>query len=268
MSEVDLKKFIHKGSSVLVMSLVSVGAMASIAFGISKMHELNYSGIRASHAKIQADQYAQDRAAILRSMDFGSISVMPKRVVAGTAVSGENENTYYEEVVEEPSETGVYKEFKVNIYKGKDNNDVCSSLVIRKTNPGYLIDGQLVGGDEASDKKALNSEASQNYAKSRFNDGLDSVSSTNAMSAQALKLHVESVLADYVKADNAVKHEKGKGVGSIKNPVYVALDGYVKQGKVTTRMDVNSSSSKIAVLTKENNVYYIDYLKKSDFFSY
>lgn len=265
---VNFREFVHKGSSVLVMSLVSVGAMASIAFGISKMHELNYSGIRASHAKIQADQYAQDRAAILRSMDFGSVAVMSKRVVGGTASSGENENTYYEEVVEEPSESEVYKEFKVNIYKGKDNNDVVSSLVIRKTNPGYLIDGQLVGSNEASDKKALNSEASQDYAKSRFNDSLDSVSSTNAMSAKSLKLYVESVLADYVKSDNAVKREKGKGAGTVKDPVYVALDGYVKQGKVTTRMDLNSSSSKIAVLTKENDVYYIDYLKKSDFFSY
>lgn len=258
----------HKGSSVLIMSLVSVGAMVSIAYGVSKMHELNYSGIRASHIKMQADQYAQDRAAVLRSMDFGSISAMSRSVVSGTAKNGENDNTYYEEVVEIPSDDGIHKEFKVNIYKGADSNDVRSSVVVRKTNPGYLIDGQIVGDSESSEKRALNSEASQEYAKTRFGDELSSVSETNAMSAKSLKLYVSSVLSEYVKSENAVKYEVGKGAGSFTEPVYVSEDGFAKKGKVNTRMNLNSSSSKIAVLTKENGIYYIDYMKKSDFFSY
>ena len=258
----------YKGGSAIIMSMVSLGVMASIAYGISKMHELNFAGIRASHFKIQADQYAQDRASVLRSMDFDSVVVMSRQPVPGTASSGENEDTYYEEVVVDSSDTGVYKQFRINIYKGRNSNDVLSSVVIRKTNPGFLVDNQLAGLDEKSDKKSLTSEASHSYAGTRFGETIDSLSDTSAMSASTLKTYVSSVLADYVKASNAVKHNPGSGVGSFSTPVYVAADGFVKMGNVTTRMSLLGTGDKIPVLTKEGNIYYIDYIAKSDFFVY
>lgn len=254
-----------RGSSSIMMSLISIGLMSSIALGVSKMHEINYHSIRATHDKMQAEQYAQDRAAILRSMDFSTISELPKQVVAGTASAGVD-NIYYEEVVEDSSDS-VYKEYKINIYKGNDVKPI-ASLVMRKTNPGFLIDGQLVGSGVSATDKALNSRASREYSETRFADGIDSDSETNAMSANALKMYVSNILQEYVKSANAVKYTPGTKVGSATQAVYIASDGYVKAGNVNTRMFANSTSGKIAVLVQEDGIYYIDYLKKSNFFTY
>ncbi len=258
----------HKGVSTLVMSLVSVAVMAVIAFGVSKMHELNFNGIHATAVRIQADQYAMDRANILRSMDYDSVMAMPIMMIAGSSFDGSDANAFFEEVVEESVSDDAYKEFKVNIYKGVGNRDVVSSVVVRHTNPGYLLDGQILGDDESSDKRSLSSSAAQDYAGGRFSEGMASDSETNAMSAAALKDYVHMLLEQYVLTENAVKHQPGKGAGSIKKPIYIANTGYVTAGDVEYRMNHNTTDTKIAVVVKEDDHYYIDYLAKSDFFKY
>lgn len=258
----------HKGANSLIMSLISIGVMAVVAYGVALMHELNYDSIHSAHVKAQASQYALDRANIIRSMDYSTVTEMVKTEIPNSSSTGSDNDAYFEEVLQDYVDGDQYKEYRVNIYIGVKSSDVVASTIVRHTNPGYLLDGQIVGVTEDSEKSSLSSSAAHEIADGRFSEGVGSDSSINAMSASALKEYVTITLNQYISSNEAVKWVSGQAVGNNVVPIYVADKGYATAGAVSNRMDVNTKGSWIAVLVYENNHYYIDYLAKSDFFKY
>ena len=253
-----------KGSSILSMALASAVITASIAYSVSKMNHVIFNSSNTMQLRMQAEQYAKDRASILRSCNYGSLVSMDRREAGEAYLSSDNVVTLYEEVVENAGSDDSFKEFQVNIYK-ENEEDPITSVVVRRTNPGYLLDGQIVS-EGSSETGTLTSENAKNVVTGRFSETDDSESTTNAMSAYSAIKYTQNTMTNYLLADESLKISSGSAVGNATNPVFVSPDGNVTRGKVSYRLSKNLDSSRIAVLVKENNTYYLDYLNKDDFF--
>ena len=86
----NTKSKFHKGSSVLVSTLITAAASAMIGYGITKMIATGIDSINNQQIKMQAQQYAASRINVLRSVRYDNLAGMTKRQI-GTM-------DYYEEV--------------------------------------------------------------------------------------------------------------------------------------------------------------------------
>ncbi len=252
----------RKASGLLLFTLVSIAISAVVAIGLTKMNEQNFRVASISNEHMQARHYAQERADIIRASSFASLSGIPKTVIGGAGFLGE---PFYEEVIETVS--GVYKDYKINIYKG-DNDKVLFSLVVHRADPKVLVDGVTTDSSDAdSANSAMTAHASQELVGSKISAGVDSDSADTTMSAKVFKEYLNSVLRDYQLNDSIVRRPEGEAVGGPMRPVYVAADGFVKVTNADYRFNEDVTPINIGILDVDSNGhFYMDYQDKATFF--
>ena len=254
----------NKGINVIAITLVSGVVTSVVALGLSKVYQADFLESNINKKKIQAEQLALDRANIIRSMSYDVVDSTEKKKIDAFGNDDRND-VFYEEVISLSNSNDKYKELKINIYHNDSTNPL-TSLVIRKMNPGNLIRGQIVPLDIVSDVKAYNKDDAFTIASNKFSEEVDSESTDKAFSIDSLNKFLTEVLSNYQKNDDSVKRPLNSAVGSVNIPIFVDSNGESQPGFVDYRIAQNLSSDKIAVIVKENNNYYIDYITKKEFF--
>lgn len=246
----------------MLFTLVSIAVSAVVAIGLTKMNEQNFRVAAISNEHMQARHHAQERADIIRASSFASLSGMPKTVIGGVGFSGE---PFYEEVIETVS--GIYKDYKINIYKGSSDK-VLFSLVVHRADPKVLVDGVTTDSSDANSvDSAMTAHASQELVSSKISAGADSDSVDTTMSAKVFKEYLSTVLKDYQLNESIVMRPEGQAVGNQIRPVYVAADGMVKVTNADYRFNENITPTNIGILvTDSNGHFYMDYQDKATFF--
>nr|DAL32981.1 MAG TPA_asm: PilX N-terminal [Caudoviricetes sp.] len=248
---------------LLIMTIIAVAISAAVAIGLTKMNSMNFRVAQHSNDYMQARQYGQERANILRSTTFSALAPLSRRAV-GAAAAGDSYD-FYEEVTETVS--GIYKDYTVNIYKGADNNRAIVSLVVRRTDPKALVDGTTTNSSlEDSDTSALTANASQRLMNGKISADKDSTSGDTTMSAKVFKEYVEELLVDYAFKDNIVTRPDGEAVGGPRVPIYVDPTGMAKITEANFRLNENLGAPNVGILvTDSNGNFYLDYEDKTIF---
>lgn len=253
----------RKGSGFLLFTLVSIAVSAAVAVALTKMNEQNFRVATISSEHMKARQYAQERADIIRASSFASLAGMPKTVIGKNSFN--NKDDFYEEIVETSS--GIYKDFLINIYKGKDDK-VLFSLNVHRADPKALVDGTTIDSSEANSKdSAMTAHASQKLAMTKISAGTDSDSSDTTMSAKVFKEYLNETLKNYQKKDDIVLRPEGEAVGGPMRPIYVGIDGMARITNADYRFNENVNPTDIGILVVgSDSKFYMDYLDKSTFF--
>lgn len=226
------------------------------------MNERNFRLANISNDYMQARQHAQERADIIKASSFASLTGLTKRPIGGTGFTGD---PFYEEVIETVS--GIYKDYRINIYKGNNDKVLCT-LLVHRANPRALVDGSTVNSTTVdSTEIAMTAHASQELVASKIDEGIDSTSNNSTMSAKVFKEYLDTVLQDYQLAESTVKRPSQSAVGNAFRPVYVDSDGYAKVTNSDYRFNENVSPTNISILvTDTSGNFYMDYQTKTTFF--
>lgn len=258
----NAKSKFHKGSSVLVSTLITAAASAMIGYGITKMIATGIDSINNQQVKMQAQQYAASRINVLRSVRYDNLAGMTKRQIGTT--------DYYEEVTKTGDSDGSTGDaYQVAIYKGADSSNPVTTMNFYRSNPGILLDNQVESGSDNADSSALIQSALKDYTNSQFGEGSESESSSKAMGIKSFTSYVDGLLSKYrinaVAAWNIDSSDTFNQNGSDRKPIYIEKGSrynYAAQGSVTYSMS-GKSEGYLATVTKDSNgLYYVDYIEK------
>lgn len=258
----NTKSKFHKGSSVLVSTLITAAASAMIGYGITKMIATGIDSINNQQVKMQAQQYAASRINVLRSVRYDNLAGMTKRQIGTT--------DYYEEVTKTSDSDGsIGDAYQVAIYKGADSNNPITTMNFYRSNPGILLDNQVESGSGNADSSALIQSALKDYTNSQFGEGAESESSSKAMGIKSFTSYVDGLLSKYrinaVAAWNIEGSNTFNQNGSDRRPIYIdkgSRYNYAAQGSVTYSMSGNSKGYLATVTKDSNGLYYVDYIEK------
>ena len=108
-----MKKF--KGSGFLVVSVVSALMLASAALSITKINQVLFSGFDNSKSIIQAQQYAEAEAAVVKATAYSDLAARSKANIQNSAgykseILVSSENDYSDEIKQRIVTINVYKE--------------------------------------------------------------------------------------------------------------------------------------------------------------
>lgn len=260
----NTKSKFHKGSSVLVSTLITAAASAMIGYGITKMIATGINSINNQQVKMQAQQYAASRINVLRSIRYDNLTGMTKRQIGTT--------DYYEEVTKTGDSDGsIGDAYQVAIYKGADSNNPVTTMNFYRSNPGILLDNQVESGSGNADSSALIQSALKDYTNSQFGEGSESESSNKAMGIKSFTSYVDGLLSKYrinaVAAWNIEGSNTFNQNGSDRRPIYIdkgSKYNYAAQGSVTYSMSGNSEGYLATVTPSANGLFYIDYTEKDE----
>ena len=258
----NTKSKFHKGSSVLVSTLITAAASAMIGYGITKMIATGIDSINNQQIKMQAQQYAASRINVLRSVRYDNLAGMTKRQIGTT--------DYYEEVTKTGDSDGSTGDaYQVAIYKGADSNNPVTTMNFYRSNPGILLDNQVESGSGNADSSALIQSALKDYTNSQFGENSESESSSKAMGIKSFTSYVDGLLSKYrinaVAAWNIDSSDTFNQNGSDRRPIYIdkgSRYNYAAQGSVTYSMSGNSEGYLATVTPAGNGLYYVDYIEK------
>lgn len=258
----NTKSKFHKGSSVLVSTLITAAASAMIGYGITKMIAMGIDSINNQQIKMQAQQYAASRINVLRSVRYDNLAGMTKRQIGTT--------DYYEEVTKTGDSDGSTGDaYQVAIYKGADSNNPVTTMNFYRSNPGILLDNQVESASGNADSSALIQSALKDYTNSQFGEGSESESSSKAMGIKSFTSYVDGLLSKYrinaVAAWNIDSSDTFNQNGSNCKPIYIdkgSRYNYAAQGSVTYSMSGNSEGYLATVTPAGNGLYYVDYIEK------
>lgn len=258
----NTKRKFHKGSSVLVSTLITAAASAMIGYGITKMIATGIDSINNQQVKMQAQQYAASRINVLRSVRYDNLAGITKRQIGTT--------DYYEEVTKTGDSDGSTGDaYQVAIYKGADSSNPVTTMNFYRSNPGILLDNQVGSGSGNADSSALVQSALKDYTNSQFGEGSESESSSKAMGVKSFTSYVDGLLSKYrinaVAAWNIDSSDTFNQNGSDRKPIYIdkgSRYNYATQGSVTYSMSGNSNGYLATVTPAGNGLYYVDYIEK------
>lgn len=260
----NTKSKFHKGSSVLVSTLITAAASAMIGYGITKMITTGIDSINNQQIKMQAQQYAASRINVLRSVRYDNLAGMTKRQIGTT--------DYYEEVTKTSDSNGSTGDaYQVAIYKGADSSNPVTTMNFYRSNPGILLDNQVESGSGNADSSALIQSTLKDYTNSQFGEGSESESSSKAMGIKSFTSYVDGLLSKYrinaMAAWNIDSSDTFNQNGSNRKPIYIdkgSRYNYAAQGSVTYSMSGNSEGYLATVTEGANGLFYIDYTEKDE----
>jgi len=120
----------HRGSGLLIIAMVTAILVAVMSFSVAKLNQLAYQGFNNSKIMLQAQQYAESEAAIIKATSYSDLTAHNKAAI-------QNSNGFYSEMTLSAesaySENIKQRNALINIYK--DNEALPRfSLSVRKTN--------------------------------------------------------------------------------------------------------------------------------------
>lgn len=119
-----------KGSGILIIAIVTAIIVAGMSFSMAKLNRLAYQGFNNSKVMLQAQQYADSEAAIIKATNYSDLTAHNKAAI-------QNSKGFYSEITLSSesaySENIKQRNVSINIYK--DNEALPRfSLNVRKTN--------------------------------------------------------------------------------------------------------------------------------------
>ena len=108
---------VHSGYSLLVIAIVTAMMVALISLSVTKLNQSAFSGINNSKIMLQAQQYAESEAAIIKATNYSDLTAYSKAVI-------QNSNGFYSELIlsaeSDYSESIKQRNVLIKIYKDNE----------------------------------------------------------------------------------------------------------------------------------------------------
>ena len=137
---------LKRGNALLIVSIITAVLVALVSVSVTKLNQTAYSGINNTKIVLQAQQYAESEAAIIKATDYSDITAHGKAVI-------KNSNGYLSEVVlsaeSNYSESIKQRVVSVNIYREGESLprfslDVLKTSVGVKAEPSGVPIGTII----------------------------------------------------------------------------------------------------------------------------
>ena len=265
--------FKHKGYGLLLPTVACAALIGGVGLGVTKMSNVSVGAILSTKTKYIGQQYALNTAdKYCRLHNYASLAGINKRKIDGS-------DDYYEEVVINDSTVPIVngstemssvasKDITVNVYhKEADRMPLVSSIKLYRTDPATFEPGfNMVANDATSmnEYQAMSANAFRELLKSKISDDMTADTGDVAMSANASKLYINSVLKNYALADDTISVENDADVGSPFRGIYIDQDGVAKPIDVIVRGNKSTEADPlILVPEKKGNTWQFNTIRKS-----
>lgn len=265
--------FRHKGYGLLLPTIACAALIGGVAVGMTKMSNVSVKAVTSTKTKYTGQQYVLNTAdKYCRLANYASLAGFEKRKIDGS-------DDYYEEVIVTDNtvplfqgsvETGSApsKDITVNVYhKEGDRMPLVSSVKLYRTDPATFDPSfNMVANDAAStsENQALSANAFREMLNSKVSGGI-SFGSDVAMSADASKLYIDSVLKNYALTDSTVGIRNLNDAGTAHRGVYVDAEGFIKPTDIIIRGNKSTEADPLILIPVKmpDGSWAFDSLRKS-----
>lgn len=265
--------FRHKGYGLLLPTIACAALIGGVAVGITKMSNVSVKAVTSTKTKYTGQQYALNTAdKYCRLTNYASLAGFEKRKIDGS-------DDYYEEVIVTDNTVPLYqgsietgsapsKDITVNVYhKEGDRMPLVSSVKLYRTDPATFDPSfNMVANDAAStsENQALSANAFREMLNSKVSGGI-AFGSDVAMSANASKLYIDSVLKNYALTDSTVGIRNLNDAGTTHRGVYVDAEGFIKPTDIIIRGNKSTEADPLILIPVKlsDGSWAFDSLRKS-----
>ena len=237
------------------------------------MSNVSVKAVTSTKTKYTGQQYALNTAdKYCRLSNYASLAGFEKRKIDGS-------DDYYEEVIVTDNtvplfqgsvETGSApsKDITVNVYhKEGDRMPLVSSVKLYRTDPATFDPSfNMVANDatSTSENQALSANAFREMLNSKVSGGI-AFGSDVAMSANASKLYIDSVLKNYALTDSTVGIRNLNDAGTTHRGVYVDAEGFIKPTDIIIRGNKSTEADPLILIPVKlsDGSWAFDSLRKS-----
>ena len=263
----------YKGYGLLLPTIACAALIGGVAVGITKMSNVSVKAVTSTKTKYTGQQYALNTAdKYCRLANYASLAGFEKRKIDGS-------DDYYEEVIVTDNtvplfqgsvETGSApsKDITVNVYhKEGERMPLVSSVKLYRTDPATFDPSfNMVANDatSTSENQALSVNAFREMLNSKVSGGI-AFGSDVAMSANASKLYIDSVLKNYALTDSTVGIRNLNDAGTAHRGVYVDAEGFIKPTDIIIRGNKSTEADPLILIPVKlpDGSWAFDSLRKS-----
>lgn len=265
--------FRYKGYGLLLPTIACAALIGGVAVGITKMSNVSVKAVTSTKTKYTGQQYALNTAdKYCRLTNYASLAGFEKRKIDGS-------DDYYEEVIVTDNtvplfqgsvETGSApsKDITVNVYhKEGERMPLVSTIKLYRTDPATFDPSfNMVANDatSTSENQALSANAFREMLNSKVSGGI-AFGSDVAMSANASKLYIDSVLKNYALTDSTVGIRNLNDAGTTHRGVYVDAEGFIKPTDIIIRGNKSTEADPLILIPVKlpDGSWAFDSLRKS-----
>lgn len=262
-----------KGYGLLLPTIACAALIGGVAVGITKMSNVSVKAVTSTKTKYTGQQYALNTAdKYCRLTNYASLAGFEKRKINGS-------DDYYEEVIVTDNTVPLYqgavetgsapsKDITVNVYhKEGDRMPLVSSVKLYRTDPATFDPNfNMVANDAAStsENQALSANAFREMLNSKVSGNI-AFGSDVAMSANASKLYIDSVLKNYALTDSTVGIRDLNDAGTAHRGVYVDAEGFIKPTDIIIRGNKSTEADPLILIPVKlpDGSWVFDSLRKS-----
>lgn len=263
----------HKGYGLLLPTIACAALIGGVAVGITKMSNVSVKAVTSTKTKYTGQQYALNTAdKYCRLTNYASLAGFEKRKIDGS-------DDYYEEVIVTDNTVPLYqgsvetgsapsKDITVNVYhKEGERMPLVSTIKLYRTDPATFDPSfNMVANDAAStsENQALSANAFREMLNSKVSGGI-AFGSDVAMSANASKLYIDSVLKNYALTDSSVGIKDLNDAGTAHRGVYVDAEGFIKPTDIIIRGNKSTEADPLILIPVKlpDGSWAFDSLRKS-----
>lgn len=262
-----------KGYGLLLPTIACAALIGGVAVGMTKMSNVSVKAVTSTKTKYTGQQYALNTAdKYCRLTNYASLAGFEKRKIDGS-------DDYYEEVIitdntvplfQGSVETGSApsKDITVNVYhKEGERMSLVSTIKLYRTDPATFDPSfNMVANDAAStsENQALSANAFREMLNSKVSGNI-AFGSDVAMSANASKLYIDSVLKNYALTDSTVGIRNLNDAGTAHRGVYVDAEGFIKPTDIIIRGNKSTEADPLILIPVKlpDGSWAFDSLRKS-----
>lgn len=139
----------EQGNALMIAAVTAAAVTSAVAYGIAKMHQVQFAALEKSKKQLNAFQLANDRADVIRATIYSGISELQRTKIG--------ETDYYEQV--SVSESDGVKTCTISVFDSSNSVSPVAQLVVKRKNPGTvqmnLYDELGQNSDGAMTQKAV-----------------------------------------------------------------------------------------------------------------
>lgn len=257
MSIIKFKK--RKGDAAL-FAIVALAVSGVIALGLAKVQHYGFHTLDTSEEFLKAEQFALEASEEIRNTSFDAVTAIPKTQISSGSQDKSGKATssgYYKEV--QISRDGIFKDCKVNIYKGDNNNPVLS-VNVTKVNPKSLVWGDFTNNTEDSEdgttavtNKTWSALTTQNFVNGKLINDYRMTDGKGTFTAKASIDYINDKLKNYIEDSKCLKRPAKSGVGTNRQPIFVNNDKLATVCAVNYTLNENTAAPNIGILRKDSS---------------
>ena len=257
MSIIKFKK--RKGDAAL-FAIVALAVSGVIALGLAKVQHYGFHTLDRSEEFLKAEQFALEASEEIRNTSFAAVAALPKTQISSGTQNEPGKATpsgYYKEV--QISRDGIFKDCKVNIYKG-DNNTPVLSVNVTKVNPRSLVWGGFTNNTEDSEDETAtitnetwSALTTQNFVNGKLINDYKMTDGKGTFTAKASIDYINDKLKNYIEDYKCLKRPAKSGVGTNRQPIFVNNDKLATVCAVNYTLNENTAAPNIGILRKDSS---------------